>query len=441
VTLNMHADRSVQLAWAIANAEANLAGDRLIQPVHMLLGLLKVIDAAFQGQLENVELSEAERSHMLNQVAQVRHYLEMTNGEITKMRRSIRRHIRDGGQSNSELHMLHRSDPTRAIFQLAAKTAQSRTQSSFSILDMAEVMHELGVLANGGIKEIARRPSTRDAGWCVTESSHTKADEQPKLTGILPAKMAHSPFVGRQHELRLGLQYLSRTQKRNIAIIGLPGCGKTALAQALAAEIAGLQSPDSLRGYEMLKVHGSDVSSDCNDEASVVRRINQIFDHLLQSKYQILFVDAFHGLFPQQLSADAIIASLVKHTEDPRTPQSIATYPEKWDQIVQDNASLARQFNVIKLDPMPSSAWKDIVNAWSRYISCHQHLLFSDEAVDAIHRYIESNASHAAVMVEKIVDVIEHVAAFVRVSALTNKSKPDHVSENDVIMALYEWRQ
>ena len=62
----------------------------------------------------------------------------------------------------------------------------------------------------------------------------------------LAAKGKLDPVIGRDEEIRRVLQILSRRTKNNPILVGEPGVGKTAIAEALAQKIAGGEVPYKL---------------------------------------------------------------------------------------------------------------------------------------------------------------------------------------------------
>ena len=62
------------------------------------------------------------------------------------------------------------------------------------------------------------------------------------------------PVVGREKELNRVIQILARRTKNNPALIGEPGVGKTAVAEALAQALADGRVPEDLRGKRLLSL-------------------------------------------------------------------------------------------------------------------------------------------------------------------------------------------
>src|SRR5205807_1453671 len=60
------------------------------------------------------------------------------------------------------------------------------------------------------------------------------------------------PVIGRHKEIERVIQILSRRTKNNPVLIGEPGVGKTAIAEALAHRIVSGEVPETLQGKRLL---------------------------------------------------------------------------------------------------------------------------------------------------------------------------------------------
>jgi ATP-dependent Clp protease ATP-binding subunit ClpC len=126
---------SVQLAWAIANTEACLSGSEQIEPVHLLLAFLKIIDGAFHRDAEQIDLSPAAATELKAIRVEGRQILGLPDEEITQLRRSMRKSLRPA-EVERPIGMLHRSPRSRDIFNRGAALAAEEHASSLTLLHL-----------------------------------------------------------------------------------------------------------------------------------------------------------------------------------------------------------------------------------------------------------------------------------------------------------------
>lgn len=440
--MSVRADISVQLVWAIANTEAQFAGETQIRPMHLFLGILKVIDPKFATHLRDVEMPDEERKNLAEVAKQIRHFLEMSIEEITRLRRSLREQLRKGKPEPAEIRMLHRSEESREGFRIAGGKVVQSGDVSFSALHLAESLFETGYVSLDSIKRPPTRPSTKGARWEVVEDGKDHGGRRfYDWFGRNLTRMASegrlAPFEGRDDVLRKMLRILARTNKRHIAVIGKPGVGKTAVVEGLAAMLARRKPTGRLINCEILELHGSDIASDCSRESEVSRRISYLFRLLNRRKTAVFFLDDLHGLFPGHLKSDAVLALLTTLLADGATPCIVTSLNETWAALTNNAPSLTRLFNIVQLDDPPPADCRRIVAAWAKRIGDVQRTIFATEAVDAI-LDMAGNLPAERAMPDKIVDLIENIATFVKVSSLSSGSRPHKVTEADVKTVLAE---
>jgi hypothetical protein len=145
--MSLSVDISTQLVWALANTEAQFAGETVIRPLHLFLGILKVVDAKFLTQLHDVDIPDAERKNLAEVAKQIRHYLEMSADEVTRLRRSLRGQLRKGKPEPNEIRMLHRSEESRDVFRVAGGRVVQSGGASVSALHLAESLFETGYVS------------------------------------------------------------------------------------------------------------------------------------------------------------------------------------------------------------------------------------------------------------------------------------------------------
>ena len=142
-------DVSVQVAWAIANAEAFFSGHDRIEPIHFFLGILKTIDPVFEKRLAEFDLPEKQILKFRKNSVSVRHYLEMSPKELTVFRRQIRSKVRSGRTKvpvMDQIPHLHRSDFSRALFASMIEHAVQSGQNELTVMLLMEAIIQSGAV-------------------------------------------------------------------------------------------------------------------------------------------------------------------------------------------------------------------------------------------------------------------------------------------------------
>lgn len=440
--MSLRADVSTQLVWALANTEAQFAGETEIRPIHLFLGILKIIDAKFIKQLHNVDIPDSERKNLAEIAKQVRHYLEMSSDEITRLRRSLRMQLRKGKPEPGEIRMLHRSEESRDVFRVAGGRATQSGSVSLSALHLVESLFETGYVSLDNIKRPTTRPSSKGAMWEILDDGKSRGgrcftDWVGRNLTQLASEGRLAPFEGREGELRKMLRILNRTSKRHIAIIGKAGIGKTSLVEGLATMLTQKKPTGLLSDCEALELHGSEIASDCNSEAELSRRISQLFRVLSQHKSAIFFLDELQGLFPGHLKPDAAHALLASILADDSTPCIVTCLCDTWTALSKNAPSLARLFHVIEVDDPPAADCRRIAESWAKRIGEAQRVSFTPGAIESILKAAVSLPDERG-MADRIVDLIENTATFVKVARLSSGTARKDITDRDVAAVLAE---
>ena len=132
---------SLQLAMNIANTEACLSGSQWVEPFHILLAILNIVDDNYAQAAETIDLKPDELKVVEEMVAQCRSLLNISDKEITTVRRTLHNILRK--REPSPLQALECS--TESVY-LLQKAARRGLRDGFEELNLAFVLTEL--LAN-----------------------------------------------------------------------------------------------------------------------------------------------------------------------------------------------------------------------------------------------------------------------------------------------------
>jgi ATP-dependent Clp protease ATP-binding subunit ClpC len=112
---------SLILVWQIAEIEARHLGSRQIEPSHLFLGLLKIVDLDLEKAL--AKSSSYDAVIVSDQVGILRRSLGEYDLDTTRIRRRFRRYLKAGEPIDRSIH-LRRSQKARAAFARAEALAE-----------------------------------------------------------------------------------------------------------------------------------------------------------------------------------------------------------------------------------------------------------------------------------------------------------------------------
>ena len=122
---------SILVTWALANAEACLAGSPQIEPIHFFSALLQILDDAYHQMAERVGLSPEQLKELTALAAEGREIIGIPQDEITRLRRSLQK-ARQAAAAPEVMSTLHRSATARSVFDLAVGYAQEERTRTFT---------------------------------------------------------------------------------------------------------------------------------------------------------------------------------------------------------------------------------------------------------------------------------------------------------------------
>ncbi len=236
------------------------------------------------------------------------------------------------------------------------------------------------------------------------------------------------PVIGREKEIRRLMQVLCRRTKSNPVLIGDPGVGKTAVVEGLARQIAAGTVPDPLREKRIVQLNMGTLVAGTKYRGEFEERLRRIVKELTDSNGDvILFVDEVHtiiGAGNAEGSTDA--ANILKPELSRGAFQLIgATTQDEYRKYVEKDAALERRFQPVQVDEPPvDDAVKILRGLKDRYES-HHHVTYTDEAIDAAAK-LSSRYIQDRFLPDKGIDLIDEAGARTRLLGL---EPPEYVHE------------
>jgi ATP-dependent Clp protease ATP-binding subunit ClpA len=121
----INADISVRVAMTMANTEACLSGNQYVEPFHILLAILNIVDDHYDQAAESMGLLPEEIKSVGETAALCRAQLKISDKEITAIRRHLHKILRDR-ETPLPLHTLTYSNESTYLLQKAARRSYNR---------------------------------------------------------------------------------------------------------------------------------------------------------------------------------------------------------------------------------------------------------------------------------------------------------------------------
>ena len=235
------------------------------------------------------------------------------------------------------------------------------------------------------------------------------------------------PLIGRERELSLVMEILSRRTKNNPCLVGDPGVGKTAIVEGLASKISSGDAPDTLVDKRVIKLDLSSMIAGSKYRGEFEERLKAALDEAKRRGNIILFIDELHTVIGAGSAEGAVDAANIIKPALARGELRLigATTADEYRRYIEKDSALDRRFGRINVDEPSFDDTVSILKGLAPLYSEHHKVVFTEEALVAAvslsQRYI-----HDRFLPDKALDLIDETAARIR---LRVKKKPQELIE------------
>lgn len=225
-------------------------------------------------------------------------------------------------------------------------------------------------------------------------------------------------IVGRERELTRVIQILSRRQKNNPCLIGEPGVGKTAIAEALAQKIVANDVPDKLRGKQIYLVDLTSLVAGTQFRGQFESRIQGLIKEVKAQGNVILVIDEVHNIVGAGDAEGSMnAANILKPALSRGEIQVIgATTLNEYRKHIEKDSALERRFQPVMVNEPSISDSEEIILGIKHYYEEFHGVKIPDDiarrAVSLSERYITDRY-----LPDKAIDLIDEAAAHVELTS------------------------
>ena len=225
-------------------------------------------------------------------------------------------------------------------------------------------------------------------------------------------------IIGREKELERVIQILSRRQKNNPCLIGEPGVGKTAIAEALAQRIVDGNVPERLAETEIWLLDIAALVAGTQFRGQFESRILGLIKEVKAAGNIILMIDEVHTIVGAGDSEGSMsAANILKPALSRGEIQVIgATTLKEYRKYIEKDSALERRFQPVMVNEPSIEETVRVIQGIKKYYEKFHGAAISDVVASAAVRLSERYITDRF-LPDKAIDLIDEAAARVSLNS------------------------
>ncbi len=249
------------------------------------------------------------------------------------------------------------------------------------------------------------------------------------------------PIIGRNNDIKLIVQVLSRRIKSNPVIIGEPGVGKTAIVEGLAQRIANGDVPKDLENTSILALDMGQLLAGAKFRGEFEERFKRVIQEITDAGDIILYIDELHMIVGAGGGSEGAMdaANLLKPALSRGEIRCMgSTTLEEYRKYIEKDTALMRRFQTVMIEEPTIDETLTILRGIKEKYEMHHGVQILDAALSSAaslsQRYITDRF-----LPDKAIDLIDQTAATVRIE-LASKPKEIEKIDREIVKLKIEMR-
>ena len=392
---------------------AQLNGQQVIEPVHILKGVLEKAKDVCTFIFQKLGVNAQQIEMLVEQ--EIKHLAKVQGGQPYL--------------SNESNNVLVRAQET------AQKTGDEFVSVEPILLALlnvnstaSRIMKDAGCTEKDMQKAIQELRQGQKVQSQSADDNYQSLEKYAKNLVDLARQGKLDPVIGRDDEIRRLLQILSRRTKNNPILIGEPGTGKTAIVEGLAGRIVRGDVPENLKDNQVYSLDMGALVAGAKYKGEFEERLKSVINEVTKAEGRIiLFIDEIHTLVGAGGGEGAMdAANILKPALARGELRAIgATTLNEYQKYFEKDKALERRFQTVMVDePDELSAISILRGLKERYENHHKVRIQDDACIAAVQlseRYISERF-----LPDKAIDLMDEAAAKLR---MERDSVPEELDE------------